>query len=220
MEKEENVIRFYVLCNRLKDVIRTGWKDWRVKRERIESVAEHIFGVQMLAIAMQSEYKYDIDMMKVIYMLAVHELEEIYIGDLTMFQISKEEKKKLGHEAVLKVLGDLLNKEEMMSLILEFDERKTKEARFAYHCDKLECDLQSKLYDEENCVDLNNQEGNKTFNDERVQKLLKEGKSWSDMWLTFGQIAYGYDDNFLRVSNYAKKHNIKDIDKPKKSNKR
>ena len=50
MERTENVIKYYVLCNKLKDVIRTGWKDWKVKRDRIESVAEHIFGVQMLAI--------------------------------------------------------------------------------------------------------------------------------------------------------------------------
>lgn len=150
MNKEENIVRFYVLCNKLKDIVRTGWKNWNVKRERIESVAEHIFGVQMLAIAMQSEYKYDIDMMKVIYMLAIHELEEIYIGDLTIFEVSKEDKKKLGHIAVSKVLGDLLNKNQIMDLILEFDARETKEAKFAYYCDKLECDLQSKLYDEEN----------------------------------------------------------------------
>ena len=40
--------------------IRTGWKDWNVKRERIESVAEHVYGVQMLAIAMKHEFEYDI----------------------------------------------------------------------------------------------------------------------------------------------------------------
>lgn len=43
MKKEENILRYYVLCNKLKNTIRTGWKDWNVKRERLESVAEHIF---------------------------------------------------------------------------------------------------------------------------------------------------------------------------------
>lgn len=213
MSKEKNIVRFYVLCNKLKNIVRTGWKNWNVKRERIESVAEHIFGVQMLAIAMQSEYKYDIDMMKVIYMLAIHELEEIYIGDLTIFEVSKEDKKKLGHVAVSKVLGDLLNKEQIMNLILEFDARETKEAKFAYYCDKLECDLQSKLYDEENCVDLNDQHDNNALKDSRVQQLLSNGESWSGMWLSFGQMVYNYDENFLKVSNYAKEHDIKDIDK-------
>ena len=83
--------KFYVLCTRLKKLIRTGWKDWNVKRERVESVAEHIYGVQMLALAMYSEYQYDIDIEKVLYMLAVHELEETIIGDLTFLQISSAE---------------------------------------------------------------------------------------------------------------------------------
>lgn len=183
MSKAENVVKYYVLCNKLKDIVRRGWKDWNVKRERLESVAEHIFGVQMLAIAMKSEYMYSVDIMKVIYMLAVHELEEIYIGDLTQFQISKEEKIKLGHYAVAKILNELLDKEQIISMIIEFDERKTDEARFAYYCDKLECDLQSKIYDEEGCVNLDRQEGNTTINDARVKKLLKSGKSWSEMWL-------------------------------------
>lgn len=208
MTKEENVIKYYVLCNKLKDIIRTGWKDWNVNRDRLESVAEHVFGVQMLAIAMKSEYQYDIDIMKVIFMLAIHELEEIIIGDLTQFQITKEDKIKMGHEAVNNILDGLLDKELIINLIFEFDERKTDEAIFAYYCDKLECDLQSKLYDEEGCVDLTNQEGNSTFNDYRVQQLLKDSKSWSDMWLMFGQNNYNYDKHFVDVSNYAKNNNI------------
>ena len=60
MSKEKNVVNYYVLCNKLKNVIRTGWVDWNVQRDRIESIAEHIFGVQMLAIAMKSEYEYGI----------------------------------------------------------------------------------------------------------------------------------------------------------------
>lgn len=208
MSKEENVLRYYLLCNKLKNVIRTGWKDWNVKAERLESVAEHIYGVQMLALAMNSEFHYDINIMKVLYMLAVHELEEIYIGDLTLFQISSSQKKLLGHEAVSKVLGNLIKNEEIQEIIEEFDARITKEAKFAYHCDKLECDLQSKIYDERNLVDLNDQQDNKTFYDERVQKFLKEGKSFSDMWLLFGQSLYSYDENFTAVSNYARKNDI------------
>ncbi len=208
MTNEENVINYYVLCNKLKNVIRTGWKDWHVQRERIESVAEHIFGVQMLALAMYSEYQYDIDIMKVIFMLAVHELGETVIGDLTQFQISKEEKEKLEHQAVHKILSGLLDGDQIEKLFLEFDSHITKEAMFAYQCDKLECDLQSKLYDEEGCVDLNKQDGNDTMNNSIVKELLGNGCSWSSMWLQFGQKIYPYDKNFRAVSNYALNNNI------------
>ena len=208
MSKEENVIKYYVLCNKLKNVIRTGWMDWKVQRDRIESVAEHIFGVQMLAIAMKSEFEYDIDIMKVIYMLAIHELGETVIGDLTQFQIDKTQKEKIEHEAVHKILSSLIDGEQIEKLFLEFDAHETPEAMFAYQCDKLECDIQCKLYDQEKCVDLAHQEGNNTTNDETVKKLLDSGKSWSDMWLEFGQSRYPYDNNFLAVSNFVKDNNI------------
>ena len=208
MSKEEKIINYYVLCNKLKNVIRTGWIDWRVQRDRLESIAEHIYGVQMLAIAMKSEYQYDIDIMKVIYMLAIHELGETVIGDLTQFEISKKEKEKLEHEAVHNILSSLIDGEEIEKLFLEFDAHETPEAIFAYQCDKLECDIQCKLYDLEGCVDLNHQEGNAIANNEFVKKLLENGQSWSDMWLEFGQRKYPYDQHFMFVSQYVKEHNI------------
>ena len=208
MLKEQKVVNYYVVCNRLKNVIRTGWKTWHVQRNRIESVAEHIFGVQMLAIAMKSEYQYDVDLLKVIYMIAIHELGEITIGDLTQFEIPLKEKEKIEHEAVHKILGDLLDGKEIENLFLEFDSHATKEAMFAYQCDKLECDLQCKLYDEEGCVDLNNQEGNISLNNQRVQSLLEIEDSWSTMWLKFDQEIYPFDKNFKAVSNYVINNSI------------
>lgn len=210
MSKEENVVNYYVLCNKLKNVLRTGWIDWNVNRDRIESIAEHIYGVQMLAIAMKSEYQYDIDIMKVIYMLAIHEIGETIIGDLTQFQISHEEKEIIEHNAVRNILSEMLDGEEIEKLFLEFDEHETPEAIFAYQCDKMECDIQCKLYDQEGCVDLSNQENNSTANTELVRKLLESEQSWSGMWLAFGQQKYPYDENFTAVSNYVKNNRIED----------
>lgn len=209
MESEQNVVEFYVLCNKLKNVIRSGWKLWNVERERVESVAEHVYGAQTLAIAMWSEFKYDIDLKKVLFMLAVHELEEIVIGDLTPFEINRETKQQRGHSAVEKILENLTTKQEIQNLIFEFDNRKTKEAVFAYQCDKLEADLQCKLYDEENCVNLMAQENNIALEEANVKKLLKEeNNSWSRMWLRFGQQFSFYDDNFMKVSKYAMNNKI------------
>ena len=210
MKKAKRVIEYYTLCNKLKDTIRTGWKDWNVKRERLESVAEHVYSTQMLAIAMKSEYQYDIDIEKVLFMLAIHELGETLIGDLTRFQISKEEKEKIEHDAVHNILKTLVDGETIESLFLEFDEGLTKEARFAYQCDKLECDLQSKIYDQEHCVDLNQQEENDTVNDDFVKQLLSSGDSFSTMWLKFWQKKASYDEPFMEVSNYALTHSLEE----------
>ncbi len=202
MSKEENVFEFYMLCNKLKNVVRSAWTIWNVKRDRLESIAEHVYSVQMLALAMYSEYDYDIDIKKVIYMLAIHEIGETVIGDITQFDMSKEEKEELEHKAVHNILNGLLDGEEIEKIFLEFDSHNTKESLFAFECDKLECDLQAKLYDMEHCVDLNNQEGNKVLYDKTVQKYLSQGDSWSEMWLKFSGEKYPYDDNFRSVSNY------------------
>lgn len=208
MSKEQNVINYYVLCNKLKYVIRTGWKNWNVSKDRIESVAEHVYGTQMLAIAIKSEYEYDIDIMKVIFMLAIHEIGEAIIGDFTQFQIDKNEKEKLEHEAVHKILSSLIDGKQIEELFLEFDSHNSKEALFAYQCDKLECDLQCKLYDEDNCVDLNTQENNDTISKAKIQELLRNNISWSTMWLKFGQKNYPYDENFKKISDFAMNNKI------------
>lgn len=203
-----NVLGFYVLCNRLKDVVRTGWKAWNVERERLESVAEHIYSTQMLAIAMHKEFDYDLDLEKIIYMLAVHELEEIVIGDLTLFDITPEEKEKRGREAVKEVLCNLSNSLDVEALTVEFSEKNTPEALFAYYCDKLDCDIQAKLYDEEKCVDFNNQENNPYISIDRVAKLMKENKTWSEAWIETDRKIYSKDDNFLSVLDYIKSNNL------------
>lgn len=209
MNKVQKVLKFYLLCNSLKDVVRTGWKVWNVKRDRVESIAEHIYGVQMLAIAMYKEYEYDIDIEKVIYMLSIHELEETIIGDLTVYDISREEKKKIGKEAVDKILSNLNNSMDINNLIDEFDERKTKEALFAYYCDKLECDIQAKVYDEGNCVDLEEQLNNPVLSNERVAKLMENEKTWGEAWIECDRILYD-DKNFLEVLDYIKNNKITD----------
>jgi len=200
----ENVLNFYMLCNKLKNVVRTGWKAWNVERERIESIAEHIYSTQMLAIAMYKEFDYNLDLEKIIYMLAVHELEEIVIGDLTAYDISREEKEVKGRLAVKEVLKNVSNSLDIESLTIEFSERKTKEAIFAYYCDKLDCDIQAKLYDEEGCVDLNNQDNNPYISVDRVKKLLNNNKKWSEAWIENDRNIYIEDKNFLSVLDYIK----------------
>ena len=206
--RQKQVINYYLLCNKLKTVIRTGWLNWKVDAKRVESIAEHIYGTQMMAIAMCKAYNYDIDLLKVSLMLAVHETEEIIIGDKTLFQISKEDKEIEGHKAIHYIFSDILSAPELEQLILEFDERKTKEAYFAYQCDKIECDVQAKIYGDKKYVDLNHQEGNKTAQDPRVTEWFNKGYDFGEMWILFGQKRYGYDKNFLEVSNYALNNNL------------
>ena len=92
-------------------------------------------------------------------------------------------------------------------MIEECESRETDEALFAYYCDKLECDIQAKLYDEGNYVDIRNQLDNELLSRERVEKLLNSGKTWSESWIDSDRNIY-LDDNFLSVLDYVKDNDI------------
>ena len=68
-DKIKNAISFYALCRKLKDTIRKGPLTWNANRERIESVAEHVYGVQMLAISIYYQFEYYLYLNKFIYII-------------------------------------------------------------------------------------------------------------------------------------------------------
>ena len=208
-ERLKSTMRFYLLATQLKYKIRSGWDEthWNVSKERIESIAEHVYGTCILALSIDSEFETHLDIGKVIKMLVLHELGEVVIGDITPFDnVTLEEKMEKEHEAIKEVLGDLVKKKEYFALLLEFDERKTKEAIFAYHCDKLDADIQAKVYQDMGCQNpLDRQENNVVFNSQKVQQMVQDGaKTAFDIWYEWDRPLYAEDERFLKLLDYIK----------------
>ena len=204
-QKIESLLQFYLLATELKNKIRNGWRVWNIDRERVESVAEHIYGTCILAISIDSQFELDVNLDKVVMMLVLHEIEEIRIGDLTPFdKQTKEERRTLGKQAVEEVLGILDKKVEYIELIEEFEEMQTKESLFAKMCDKLEADIQSKIYCEEGCMDIQKAENQYLLKDSRIQKLLEEGaKSISDLFIENDRPIFT-EKVFENIADYVK----------------
>lgn len=206
----ENVFDFYLMATVLKYIKRSGWdsKHWNIKGERVESIAEHIYGTCILAIAMESEFEFDIDLNKVLRMLILHELEEVIIGDITpLDNISESEKLLRGHQAIKKVLAPLKKKDMYINLIIEFDEHKTNESIFAYHCDKMEANLQAKYYQDNGCVDdILELE---IFNHSRIKNVYEENDNMFDIWYKNDYKKFEDDENFKELFNALKNKNMK-----------
>ncbi len=95
----------------LKILLKQVGKFGRISADRLESVAEHIYGTQMLAFSVKSELNLGLVIEKVIFMLAFHELGECKVGDLTIYDnITKQEKHNLELKAVEECLNTLSNK--------------------------------------------------------------------------------------------------------------
>lgn len=213
MEKEKllNVLHYYYETNTLKEVERTGWKYWNVSRDkRIESIPEHIYGTQQLAIAIFSEFDLKIDIFKVITMLSLHETEEINIGDKTPFDgVSEQEKMEMGKKAVAKTFSVLDKKDMFTQLVDEFNERQTPEAKFAYFCDKMECDLQAKKYSDDGRCSFKNVSKN-IMEDERVKKIIANGaKSVGDVFIDYDTYRYAESDIFFDMIHFLREYSTK-----------
>ena len=210
MENEiNNAVRFYLLATRLKYKIRSGWdeKHWNVTGKRVESIAEHVYGTCILAISLNQEFKFNLDMEKVLKMLTIHEIGEVLIGDITPYDnITPEQKEQIEHQAMLSVLGDLGGKEELFSLLEEFDRHDTEESKFAFLCDKLEADIQAKVYqDRGEQRSLDDQDGNIVMGFPKIKQVIADGaKTVFDVWYETDKSKYIDAPVFRKTLEYVK----------------
>ena len=208
--KNDNIIRFYILANKLKNIIRRGWIEIGIDKERLESDAEHIYGTLMLAIAINSEYKLNLDMYKVLKMLTLHETEEILMTDYTVRDtITRDEKLKQGKICVKKVVSGLAEEKEIRDLLYEFSTRSTPEAVFAHLVDKIECDFQAKLYDLEGVMDYNRAREDLIYYGSRAEEIDAKSKTAADFWIEYDRPKYKDDKIFRELIEDIKNIDIK-----------
>ena len=212
--KNFEIFRFYYLNRILKQKVRSAWdkNHWNVSSNRIEKISEHCVGAIALAIAINYEFKFNVDLDKIITTLCIHELGEIKIGDITPFDgITPEKKEEIEHKAIIEVVGNLSNKDNIINLIFELDKKQTTEMKFAHYCDKLEADLQAKVYQEMGCHHpLTEQKNNVVFKSDKIQKMVQNGAVTAfDIWYEWDKDTYIDEPVFAKVLKYSKENNIK-----------
>ena len=167
-------------------------------------------GVCILAISLDSEFEFEINLDKVLKMLIIHEIGEVLIGDITPFDnITPEQKQKIEHQAMSDVLGSLMKKEELLSLLFEFDEQNTNESRFAYLCDKLEADIQAKVYEDTGYQhSLDDQANNVVFKNPKIAEMMANGATTAfDIWYEWDKNKFIADPIFKETLEYVKNNN-------------
>lgn len=190
-EQIKNLLYVHDTLELLKTKIRQGIINWNITGIRRESVSEHVYSAQQLAWLMWLVAEEEIDILKVIGMLSIHETEETIIGDITPYSgITPEEKLQMGHDAVKKLLGKLKEFNVMYSFIEEFDEEKTCNAFFAHLCDKLDCDLAVKYYSDGGYCSIENATDDMK-NNPKIQKLIDSGaKTVADAFIMADECMY------------------------------
>ena len=138
MERLRKQIEFLAEADRLKSVLRvTGLIHDSSRRE---NSAEHSWTLALMAITLSEHAREPVDVLRVIKMCLLHDLVEIYTGDTIVYdQAGRERQAQLEREMAPKFFGRLPagQAQEMLGLWLEFEEKRTPEARFAAAIDRL-----------------------------------------------------------------------------------
>jgi len=114
--------------------------------DRRENDAEHSWHLAMMAIVLSEHSDYEIDLLKVIKMVLIHDIVEIDSGDTFIYDQNKNhENTEEELKSAQRIFGILPKEqaEEFIRIWTEFEEGKSNEAKFARTMDRLEPLLQN-----------------------------------------------------------------------------
>ncbi|MFK7600589.1 HD family hydrolase [Deinococcus sp. SM5_A1] len=139
MSRLDVQVEFLLTCDRLKAVMRTTLLH---SGERPENSAEHSWHLALMALTLGEYAPSGTNLSRVVELLVVHDLVEVYAGDVHFDQSEarKEQQAQREVEAAARLFGQLPpNQREMFGTAWqEFEARQSLEARFARALDALQ----------------------------------------------------------------------------------
>jgi putative hydrolase of HD superfamily len=127
---------FIIEIDAVKSILR---KSRLFKAKRYENDAEHSWHFAVMAAVLSEYSNIKIDLLKVLKMALIHDIPEIYTGDVMVYKKGKKDEAKEMLSAK-KIFSRLPagQSAEFYALWREFEEKETPEAKFASALDRLE----------------------------------------------------------------------------------
>ena len=143
MSKLDKQIAFIKEIDKIKYIQR---KTKLFSSDRRENDAEHSWHLAMMAIVLLEHANKDIDLLKVLKMVLIHDIVEIDAGDTFIYSTTKDHNNTNEELVAAKRIFGMLPKEQANDLIAiweEFEAGETDEAKFAKAMDRFEPLLQN-----------------------------------------------------------------------------
>lgn len=189
-------LKFLKKTEKLKHTLRHAWTG-DIKRQ--ESTAEHTWHMSMMAIALGPYLKNKIDLMRVLKLVAVHDIGEAIVGDVPAFSQNHSDKYEIEEKAVLKIAESLpvASQKEVVDLYHEYQAKESKEALLVKMLDVIDVIFQHLVSDistwseEEFTFNLQKHSEKyfkeeplmlKLYNEihEKLEKKVKKAKLWKE----------------------------------------
>jgi putative hydrolases of HD superfamily len=149
------IVELYFAFVHLKRLFRQGWLRVGVPESQCESVAEHAFATALLALFVAEDRFPDLDRGKVVEIALLHDLAEVFAGDITIHDgVSKDDKARREREAMTRLLDGAPGRDRLMATWEEYESQASREAVLVKQIDRLEMALQGAVYEHELGLDL------------------------------------------------------------------
>lgn len=145
-ERFRKQISFLIEIDKIKNVIR---KTRNFDNKKFENDAEHGWHLCMFAIILNEYANQNLDIVKVLKMVLIHDLVEIDTGDTLVYDVNPVEKSKKENDCAERLFSSLPDDQyiELIRIWEEFEARITPESKFAHAIDRLEPMMQNYLDD-------------------------------------------------------------------------
>lgn len=195
-------IQLFMIFDILGDTLRSGPLIWSVNRKRLEDVKNHVFDLILMFRILERYLPSDIDGMKVVDYMIVHDLPEALTGDITKFEgVSEEERERVNNIAIDFLIRTFNNVLDFRVLLLGYENKIDIEAKIASLLDAVSSSTTFLKYECEGKIDMNN------------PHIIPELKSYIDYAreknMDIGDIFYEYHRKRISFSDdECKKYNI------------
>lgn len=199
-------VGLYMVFDILGDTVRTGPQLWKIERERLEDVKNHIFDLMLIYRLLGNYMPKSLDSNKVYDYMICHDLPEAITGDITKFEgVSEEEIKRVTNIAIdhlSEVFDDIIS---FSTILNNYENRVDIESKVVNMIDKIHSASTFIKYQSEKNVDMD-AEGiiPSLRNHPFVVEKIAEGKDLADIFFEFHMKAVNITDEECKIYNITR----------------
>ena len=143
------LLQLLLSANQLKRVPRMGWMMRGVSDT--ESVADHSYGVAVIALILAGRVDQSVDVGKLLTMALIHDLPEAILSDIpspASAFLPSTTKRKAEVDALVALTEGLVERDRWQDLWAEYAEQTSVEGRLVHDADRLDMLLQAYVYEQ------------------------------------------------------------------------
>lgn len=180
-------VKFYMVFDILGDIVRSGPQLWKIERERLEDVKNHVLDLILIVRILKKYLPKNLDYNKIYNYILCHDLPEVITGDITKFEgVSDEEKNRVTNIAIdylSKKFNDVID---LDTILNSYENRVDIESKIVHMIDKVHSSISFMKYQSECNVDMDNPDIIESLrNHPFVLEKISEGKDLADIFFEF-----------------------------------